>query len=289
MGRENLSPTVDSGTLAELLPLVRRFATGRYGIALGGAHAKGVEDGYSDLDLYLFAERWLPSPAREQVCRVVLGAETQVVSWSADRDEGIYEQAGTDFTVAGRRVECWLRGVEYVSGIVGEAVQGIVHREFVTWTVMGYFNHCTLSDLKQMVVLEDPEGLLARWQAQVTQYPPALRDAIVQTHLAAAQFWPQNFHYESAVARGDIIYAMAIVQQVVQNLIQVVFALNDTYFPGEKKLAGALDGLTKIPEQFGPRMEALVCPRGETRVETLQHQRMELEALVSEVTGLADR
>lgn len=282
------SPTATAASSAaeELLPLVRRFATGDYGIALGGAHAKGADDAHSDVDVYLFAERWLPGPARNQLCRVILGTDTPVRSWGEDNDR--YEQGGTDFTHDGRRIECWLRGVDPVSGAVADAFAGVVRREFVTWTAMGYFNHCTLSDLQQMVILDDPNGILAAWQAQVDVYPPALRQTILETHLTAAQFWPDNFHYESAVARGDILYCAAIVQQVVQNLVQVIFALNSTYFPGEKKLTQALGRLSRTPERFAQRLASLAYPGGEAGPASLAEQRVALQSLVREVTALVD-
>ena len=280
--------TAERHTAHELLPLVRRFATGDYGVALGGADAKGVDDAHSDLDLYLFAQRWLPAPARDQLCRILLGADTPVRSWGANSPDNDYTQGGTDFTLHGRPVECWLRGVDYVSHMVDEARAGIARREFVTWTAMGYFNHCTLSDLRHMVILEDPQSILAAWQAQVAVYPPALRNAIVETHLPAAQFWPDNFHYASAVARGDVIYCMAIAQQVAQNLIQVVFAFNEEYFPGEKKLARALDAMPRTPDRFAQRVEELVSPGRGPGAEMLERQRTELQALVRDVELLRE-
>jgi hypothetical protein len=286
-------PAAAADVAEELLPLVRRFATGDYGIALGGAHAKGVDDAHSDVDLYLFAERWLPGPARDQLCRVILGPDTVVRSWGedgADRNEQggtDFAQGGTDFGQGGRSVECWLRGVAYVTDIVDGALAGVVSRDFVTWTAMGYFNHCTLSDLQHMVILDDPHGILASWQAQVADYPPALRQAILETHLSAAQFWPDNFHYASAVARGDVLYCSAIAQQVVQNLIQVMFALNETYFPGEKKLAASLDRLPCKPVGFARRLESLIWPGDMPAVEALEAQRAELESLVRDVATLA--
>jgi hypothetical protein len=63
--------------------------------------------------------------------------------------------------------------------------------------------------------------MLARWKAQVAVYPEPLRDAILRQFMTEAAFWPDNPHYLSAIERGDVIYTSAIVQQVVQALIQV--------------------------------------------------------------------
>lgn len=50
--------------VGELLSVLRRFCRGEYGIALGGARAKGVEDAASDVDLYVFAKQVLPNGER---------------------------------------------------------------------------------------------------------------------------------------------------------------------------------------------------------------------------------
>jgi hypothetical protein len=267
----------------ELLPLIRQFARGEYGIALGGAHAKGVADAESDLDLYLFAREVLPAEQRERLCQAWGMGIQSVVSWGAP---GAFVQGGTDFDVGGLKVECWLRNVDYVDEIVDECQRGIVRKEFVTWTVMGFYRHCTLSDLHNMHPLEDPEGVLARWKAAVSVYPPKLRATILETHLRAAQFWPDNFHYRTAVERKDVIYTTGIVQQVVHNLIQVLFALNRVYFPGDKKLALALEHLEVKPPKTNQRVVDLLAPGGSWDRASLKRQRDELCALVQEVAVL---
>jgi hypothetical protein len=163
-----------------------------------------------------------------------------------------------------------------------------VRHDLVTWTVMGFHNHCTLSDVNKMVPVEDPHGILARWKETVSNYPEKLREAIIDRHLPAARFWPDNFHYVSAVERGDLIYVAGIVQQVVDNLIQVVFALNRAYFPGEKKLDVTLEQLEVKPDRFTERVQRLLWPGAPAERDYLQSQRQQLCALVGEVASLAE-
>jgi hypothetical protein len=269
-----------------VLPLVRQFARGEYGIALGGAHAKGVDDPESDLDLYLFAREVLPAEQRARLCEQWGADPESVTSWGAP---DTFVQGGTDFYVNGLKVECWLRNVDYVDEILDECKRGIVRREFVTWTVMGFYRHCTLSDLANMRPLEDLSGILARWKAAMSEYPPKLRANILETHLQAAQFWPENFHYRTAVERCDVIYTTGIVQQVVHNLIQVLFALNRVYFPGDKKLALALEHLQVKPRRASQRVVDLLAPGGDRDRASLERQRDELRALVNEVATLVAR
>jgi len=270
-----------------LLPLLRRFARSGYGIALGGAHAKGVSDAASDLDLYLFANVVLPNELRAKLAAEHDPRIHDVYTWGG---QAPFQQAGTDFLLEELKVEVWLRAAHVITGALNETEAGVVRRQFVTWTTTGFYNHCALADLHAMVILEDPNGLLAAWKRRVAEYPPMLREAIVTQHLAAARFWPHNLHYGTAVERCDLIYTTGIVQQVLQNLIQVLFALNRIYFAGDKKLAQALNKLDRTPERFAERVEALLFPGEPATVALLRAQREELQRLVGEVGEMvADR
>jgi len=161
--------------------------------------------------------------------------------------------------------------------------EGRIRRDCLYWTVMGFFNYVLLSDVHSMQVIEDPCGMLACLQEAVAEYPQPLRQAILERFVAEARFWPNSFHYVSAVERADVIYTTDIVQQVVQAVIQVIFALNGVYSPGEKKLAQTLGRLAVQPEQFVPRVQALLYPGIEASVERLREQRQALVRLVTDV------
>jgi hypothetical protein len=266
-----------------LLPVVRRFCVGEYGIALGGAHAKGVDDAASDVDVYLFARQVLPNEERARLVGEIADDPASIISWGQVEP---FVQAGTDFYLGPQKVECWLRNIKMISATIADCRSGVVKHDLVTWTVMGFYNHCALSDLDKMIPLEDPHGILARWKELVSEYPPKLRAAILAEYLRGAKFWPGNFHYLSAVERCDVIYVTGIVQQVVNNLIQVIFALNRVYFPGEKKLDVALERLATKPAGFTQCIKGLVFPGVSPDVAYLRRQSHALTALVSEVEAL---
>lgn len=267
----------------ELLPLVRGFAAGPYGVALGGSHAKGSGDAHSDVDVYLFADAVAPAARRRERVIEALGAASEAVSWGADEP---WVQGGTDFVHAGVQVEVWLRSAREVERTVDASLRGEVRRAHVGWAVMGFFDHVVLADVQAMRIVEDPDGILARWKERVRAYPEPLRRALLGRFLREAAFWPENFHYRTAVERGDVIYASGIAQQVAHALVQVVFALNREFFPGEKKLARALDALPVRPEALAARLEALLWPGEAATGAALEARRKALGDLVREVEAL---
>ena len=265
-----------------LLPMLRTWVAGEYGIAIGGSYAKGSGDSLSDIDVYLFADQVLPAARRAELVGEALGAEARPESWGADDP---FVQGGTDFWYAGQRVECWLRSTREVDRTLRACLGGEVRREYVVWTVMGFLSYTALADVHSMKAVDDPHGILARWKEAVATYPEALRQNILHRFMPEAAFWPENFHYRTAVQRADVIYTSAIVQQVLQALIQVVFALNRVYFPGEKRLAHAMENLPLLPSGFARRVQELLAPAA-MDVAGLETQRRNLADLVAEMRAL---
>ncbi len=125
---------------------------------------------------------------------------------------------------------------------------------------MGFFDHAALADIRSMEIVVDPQGTLDRWKRQVSSYPEALRRSLLHRFMREAAFWLNNPHYQSAVERVDLIYTSAIVQHTLQALIQVLFALNREYFPGEKQLALAMDKLSLRPQGLSDRIGHILNP-----------------------------
>jgi len=267
----------------ELLPLLRSFAQGPYGIALGGAHAKGLADHESDLDLYLFASTVLPAEERANLTRAFAPTHIEIVSYGGQPG---FQWAGTDFMARALKVECRLSTSHLITTTIQECRRGILKREFTCWTPTGYCNHCCLADVQSMITLEDPSGIIGEWKALVRVYPEELRRTILQQHSASVRFWPGNFHYRSAIARVDLLYTCAIVQQVVYDIIQILFALNRVYFPGDKKLAPALGHLPVQPPELNARLQALIAPGAPLDRQRLDEQHECLRNLAADVLAL---
>lgn len=240
---------------SRLAGAARSFARGEAAVALGGSYAHGVHDADSDIDLFVFCDEVQPAARRDALAAAIPACE--VASWEGG---DFFLQAGTDFVFQGRPVSCLIRSSTYIEGNIQAAREGRIRRDYEVGAAMGFFNHCCLADVGAMQVLEDPQGLLAAWKEQVAVYPQALQRAIVTTHLGAARLWPDNAHYQSAVGRGDTVYITAIVQQIVQHIIQLVFALNQRYFPGEKHLKRHMERLGYLPQGFMDELDFLLCP-----------------------------
>lgn len=231
--------------LDTLVEAVRETADGPCAVALAGAHAKGVADAGSDIDIYLYAEKAKPLKERRRILQALadpgttpyLDADFEATPWGG----------GMDFRFEGTPVEVAARTLALTDRRLREGLAG--HFEIVpaTWTSNGYYTFIHLSELHFVKPVYDPDGILAARQQQVRRYPPALRRSIAATFFGRANTWLDNFHYQSAIQREDIWFCGPIVMHTVLDMVQVIFALDERWFTGDKKLLRALADLPGCP------------------------------------------
>lgn len=224
------------------------FAGKPYALALGGAQSKGLADDLSDVDFYVFADDWPDDNQRTQLAHAALPAATGVRSWSQAP-----AQAGTDFEFEGRSVEIWLRNVSLLVPQVERALSGKIERHYCTWAPNGFWDHCALADLYSLRILEDEAGLLAALHDRLRQYPHALKMSLCHVGFASANFWRDSFHLQTAIERRDEFYLQSILHQIRSELVQALFAINEVYYPGDKKLERWFERLSSLPHDFRAR------------------------------------
>ena len=255
-----------------LVELLKETTEGKCAIALAGAHAKGTADAASDIDLYVFTERAKPRAQRlEQIRRT---ADPGTTPWVEDFDAAPWG-GGMDFLYQGTPVEAVGRTLSRMDRVVEDCLAGRFEIIPATWTSNGYYTFIYLCELSFLKPVWDPDGILAAYQQRAAVYPEPLRRSILETFLGRAGTWIGNFHYESAVRRGDILFTAPIVLHTVLDMVQVVFALNRVYFTGDKKLEAALARLSYCPEAL-KQLDILLAPSRDTaqleRQRQLLHQ-----------------
>ena len=121
-----------------------------------------------------------------------------------------------------------------------------------------YYSYIFLSELSFLNPLCDPNNRLTKMKASVQTYPPKLKAAIIETFMGRAWTWIQNFHYDTAVMRADTLFTAPIVLHTVLDRIQVIFAINEEYFTGDKKLLQTLSKLAYCPKDLLQQLDKLL-------------------------------
>lgn len=228
-----------------LIELVRQTAEGRCAVALAGAHAKGTADESSDIDIFLYAERAKPLEERRKILAAAadpgttpyLDPDFEATPWGGSMD---FQFGGTPVEVVGRTLAATDRDLQ-------EGLAGKFEIIPATWTSNGYYTFIHLCELAFIQPVYDPDGILADYKARLDPYPPKLRKAVACTFFGRACTWLDNFHYLSAIEREDIWFCGPAVMHTVLDMVQVVFALDEVWFTGDKKLVKALSALPSCP------------------------------------------
>ncbi|HTA76853.1 MAG TPA: nucleotidyltransferase domain-containing protein [bacterium] len=280
----NAAP-IESSVLSvinELLPLFRKFVTGKYAIALGGSLAKGKGDKHSDIDIYLFAHGVVSLEERIKLVKDFAGDQS---NFFVDFDfQTSWWGTVADFDFKNYRIESTIRSVERVEKVISDCRAGVIENIRTSWNPYGFYNYVYLSDIESAYSLEDSSHILSAWKSQVASYPHKLKSAIVARSLEGTKFWLDNFHYLSAIQRDDFLYTSGIVQGSLHHLIQILFAINDKYYVGDKKNLEAVQEMKLKPEDFKERVKVLLATT--SKVDVLEKQREVLKALVSDVEKL---
>ena len=192
-------------------------------IALGGSRAAGEADGRSDVDLYVYGAAPPPLAVRALLAAGSARAELDNHFFEPG-DEWLDPASGLNLDVMYRR-PAWI-----------EADLERVLTRHEAW--IGY-STCFWDNVRTSRALFDRSGWYAGLQARAAvPYPEPLRRAIVAKNrpLLADNLSSFASQLEKAAARGDAVSANHRASAFLAAFFDVLFALNRTTHPGEKRL-----------------------------------------------------
>jgi len=201
-------------------------------VVLTGSTSRGVADSESDVEVLVIAER-LPDPEELPL------AELQ--SWAP----GL---SGADW-FGGWFEEEWIELVWWTADHAEERVRGIAAGEFV--------DHARLRTAEALV-----NGITLRgdrhagWVEQLSRYPAGLAARIIDDVCAD---WTEPIRAQRSVLReGDALLLAQRLVQDAEGILRVVFALNEAWEPGWKRLARRVEPLAVKPDRLAERIDAAI-------------------------------
>jgi hypothetical protein len=239
---------------ADLFPLFRSFSsTERYSITLGGSQGKKIADPHSDYDFRVYYDGELTPQRRQELYTLVRQHEADWEARTGVKLDGILA-----------------RPIAQIDEQLGQWLTGKGSLTPIRWTVWGYN---LLTDIYNQQIADDPFGIAARWKELLTPYPEAVRRSIVDHHGSSLQFWRHDYHYESKVRRQDPVFTASITSRLINDLMQVLYALNRFYFPGDgmnllyskdfsikpQRLEERVRGFSILVQTMGPFSGSMIC------------------------------
>jgi len=244
-------------------------------VVLGGSHARGRAQPGSDIDLGILYSEVAPFSIQsvrelaEDVNDTAGPVVTDFYEW------GPWVNGGAWLTIGGQRVDFVYRNLNHLERVIVEAEAGRYELDYAQQPPFGFFSGTYLGEIAVCISLFDPEARIDVLKRRVAYYPEAMRRAVVQDYLWAAEFGLAAFARKFA-DRTDVYGTAACLTRAVNHLVLCLFALNRKYLINDKTALAELAEFERAPREFGPRVQKTLANLGASQTE-----------LVAAVTSIA--
>lgn len=224
--------------LNDFLPVFRKFAGSEvYSITLCGSHGKGLADNKSDFDFGIFYEVQAEYEVRKQAYKDFRRLSK---NW---KEKGIVVD------------DIWPRSYAEVDEQLNAWLEGNGQPENYIWTIWGYH---ILPSIYNQVIIEDPFGKVENWLKKLSVFSPKLKESIIEKHASSLKYWRNDYHYLNKVHRKDNVFLASLTMRLVHDILQVLYAVNEFYYPGDGMNLKYTEEFTIKPEHFNERISEVV-------------------------------
>lgn len=176
--------------------------------------------------------------------------------------------------------DVWPHTIGDINAALDRWTQGDIQPMETVWTIWGYH---LLTDIQNQYSIEDPYDIIGAWKERLRVYPPALKQAILKKYTGSLQNWRADYHYANKVKRCDVVFTAGLTAKLVHEILQILFALNETYFVGDGSNLIYAEKFSILPENFSARVHKIFYP---SSPDPVTEQYSLLTALMDEVIEL---
>lgn len=224
-------------------------------LAIGKAGGETLpEDGFSDIDLFLFCKQ-IPAPEVRELNYALLPRSIRVVEFGSVE----HPHWGLVDSILIGEQEVYL--MYFTRSTFDESIDAILLGERTEREKNYFYPTGRLASIQGMYTFYDLDGYLTNMKSRVSTYPDALRDAILSRSLAKID---DEEDFMRAISRNDVLFYHSTLDLALDRFLQTLFALNRTYFPSRKRSLEFIRGFAIKPEDCEARLEQVValgaCP-----------------------------
>lgn len=256
---------------------------GLQAIVLGGSYASGTQRPDSDIDIGLYYQKGQPLDIDQIRAIASRLNDTPQPTVTGLGGWGTWVNGGAWLTIAGQRVDWLYREIDFVSATIDECNAGHIRSDYWQQPAYGFQSFMYCAEIALCRPLHDPDQVIERLKAKVAHYSPELKLAILKTFLWSARFTLDNT--AGPASRGDSYIVTGCLARAIHCLVQVLYALNETYYLSEKRLAADLGSFRFQPDHFLERISAILGTPGAFSA-PLQESLAQTEALYHEIALL---
>lgn len=227
-------------------------------VVLGGSYASGLATAESDLDLGIYYTS--DTPFQIEAVRELAGkyAAGEMPTVTGFYDWGPWVNGGAWIKTGSGPVDFIYKNIQQVAETIEQAKKGNWENHFDQQPPYGFSSIIYLAETYYCVPLYDPDKVIETFKKEVKDYPPALRQSVVQQSLWAAEF--TIWQAERLAMKNDIYNTVGCLTRAVKHIVTAVFALNRIYPLGDKRAMELIECMEIRPHGFsGTVSEVLSC------------------------------
>ena len=217
-------------------------------IAIGGSASAKTSDNKSDIDVYIFVEKDIPTSERENIIK----------KYSSKYEVGgEYFGSGDEFFVdkLNQQLDVMYWNVNWFENAVNNV--WVKHYPSNSYTTAFLFT------LKNFEIIYDKDNWLLNLQNSIkTEYPKKLRENIIKRNMMLMKDKPFASYYEQiekAIKRNDIVSINHRIAAFLASYFDIIFAINGLLHPGEKRLIQyAKNNCKVLPKNFEENITKLL-------------------------------
>ena len=225
-------------------------------VVLGGSRARGTHTSTSDVDLgiYYHPDSPLDIVALNKVATALddehrADVITEIGGW------GLWINGGGWLKIQSYPVDFLYKDLAKVSAVIDDCLHEKVEIMYQPGHPFGFVSSIYLAEVAVCQPLWDPEGIIAGLKANVVPYPESLQKALMQKFA-----WEIDFSIRIAkkgVERSDVAYVAGSCFRSLMCMLQVLFAINKTYWLNEKGAAALAETFAQKPANLPSRINEI--------------------------------
>ncbi len=254
-------------------------------VVVGGSWAKGTATKDSDIDLAIYYKASHP-PSTESLRQVI----DQMADDPSDNiltgfgGWGPWINGGGWITIDKHEINLLYSNLDQVQFHVQEALEGRNILNHQPGHPHGFHTHMFAAQIHLCKILYDPHGDIAKLKYLLKPYPAKLKVSLINDFLWQAEF-ALDFA-EKGASRTDIFYVTGFLFDCAASLVQVLFALNETFWLNEKGALEIAETFLLKPANFKSRVEQVLANVG-TNPKELEQSLNQFKQLVKETQELS--
>jgi hypothetical protein len=199
---------------------------------------------------------------------------------------GPWINGGGWLTIKSQRVDLLYSNLEHIEHHIQETLEGRSILNHQPGHPHGFHTHMFAGQVHLCKVLFDPHNKIGNLKELLKPYPAKLKASLIKDFLWQAEF---ALHVaEKGASRGDIFYVNGFLFDCAASLVQVLFALNETFWLNEKGAMDITESFKYKPMHFRKIIETVLANIGtnpKELIQSLQH----FKDLVQETRALSQR